>query len=91
MGISPEDAQKKFAFLLHALSFGAPPHAGMAFGLDRLIMLMSHADSIRDVIAFPKNQRGRDEMLDCPTPVAERQLKELALVIAAQPKAKDQA
>lgn len=91
LGISPEDAQKKFAFLLHALSFGAPPHAGMAFGLDRLIMLMSHADSIRDVIAFPKNQRGRDEMLDCPTPVAERQLKELALVIAAQPKAKDQA
>jgi aspartyl-tRNA synthetase len=87
LGISDDEAQQKFGFLLHALSFGAPPHGGMAFGLDRLIMLMAGAESIRDVVAFPKNQKARDEMLDAPNPVTDKQLRDLALVIAAQAKA----
>jgi len=81
LGISPEDQQKKFGFLLTSLQYGAPPHGGIAFGFDRMVTLMCGAESIRDVIAFPKTQRGQDLLIDTPTPVTEQQLRDLHIKV----------
>jgi len=86
LNISDEEAQNKFGFLLNALKYGCPPHAGIAFGLDRLIMLMTGSDSIRDVMAFPKTQTATCPLTDAPAYVSERQLKELSLRIRTQNK-----
>ena len=79
LGFTPEQAQAQFGFLMNAFEYGAPPHGGLAFGLDRLVATMGGSDSIRDYIAFPKNNSGRDVMIDAPSPIDAVQLKELGI------------
>jgi aspartyl-tRNA synthetase len=82
LGFTPERAQEQFGFLIDAYRYGAPPHAGMAYGLDRLCMLMFGRESIRDVIAFPKVQNASELMSSCPEGVDEKQLRELHIKLA---------
>ena len=84
LGFTEERAMAQFGFLINAFKYGAPPHAGLAFGLDRFVSLMAGLDSIRDCIAFPKNNSGRDVMLDAPSAIDQKQLDELQLVVKVE-------
>ena len=79
LGFSDEDAQSQFGFLMGAFKYGAPPHGGIAFGLDRLVAILGGKETIRDFIAFPKNNSGRDTMIDSPSLIEKPQLDELGL------------
>ena len=81
LGFSKEEALAQFGFLINAFKYGAPPHAGIAFGLDRFVSIFAQLDSIRDCIAFPKNNSGRDVMLDAPSALADKQLTELQIKV----------
>ncbi len=84
LGFTPEQAQEQFGFLLTAFKYGVPPHAGLAYGLDRMVMLMAKEDSIRDVIAFPKVKDASDLMTEAPTMVDEKQLAELGITVVEE-------
>ncbi len=81
LGFTDEEAKKQFGFLMDAFEFGAPPHGGIAFGFDRLCSLFGGVDSIRDFIAFPKNNAGRDVMIDSPSTIDQKQLNELHIAV----------
>jgi aspartyl-tRNA synthetase len=87
LGIEPEEAQRKFGFLLDAFRYGAPPHAGFAFGIDRLVALLAGEENIREVIAFPKTQSGLDPLTGAPTPVPDKELADLGIRVLPPPKA----
>jgi len=84
LGFSKEEAEAQFGFLLGAFEFGAPPHGGIAFGFDRLCAVLNGVNSIRDFIAFPKNNQGRDMMIESPSPIDGEQLKELSLDVTVE-------
>jgi aspartyl-tRNA synthetase len=81
LGFTPEEAKEQFGFLMNAFEYGAPPHGGLAFGLDRLVAILGGQETIRDFIAFPKNNSGRDVMIDAPSAIDETQLEELHLKV----------
>ncbi|MBV9610486.1 MAG: aspartate--tRNA ligase, partial [Acidobacteria bacterium] len=81
---SDEEARQRFGFFLEALEYGTPPHGGIALGLDRIVMILAGAESLREVIPFPKTAKAVDLMVDAPTPVSEAQLRELGIVVKAK-------
>ena len=84
LGMSPDEQQARFGYFLEALQYGTPPHGGIALGLDRIVMILAGATSLREVIPFPKTAKAIDLMMDAPTPVSDKQLKELGIAVVPQ-------